>query len=153
MHSCYNIQFEHTLILQYTIWARTHATIYHWSTHSCCNIQFEHTVMLQYNIWAHTRDPIYNLSTHSCYNITFEHTLMLQYTIQAHTHAAIYHLSTHSCCNIATIWILSNPCATKDPVGTHLYYKNVLQLLPKLHLIIKNTSGKHLMSNFLCHIN
>ena len=75
---------------------------------------------------------------------------MLQYTIRAHTRAAIYHSSTHSCCNIP-FEILSHPCATKDPVGTHLYYKNALQLLPTLDLIIKNTSGKHLASNFLCH--
>ena len=119
--------FEHTLVLQYTIWAHTRAAMYHLRTHSCCNVQFEHTLVLQYTIWAHTRAAIYNLSTHSCYNIPFEHTLVLQYTI----------------------WILSHPCATKDPVGTHLHYKNALQLLPKLDLIIKNTSGKHLAPSWL----
>ena len=86
-HSCSNIQFEHTLVLQYTIL----------NTHSCCNVPFAHTLVLQSPVWAHTHATIYHLSTHSCCNIQFKHTVVLQYTIWilSDPHATKYPVGTH----------------------------------------------------------
>ena len=49
-HSCCNVQFEHTLMLQYIICIHTHLAKSNLSTCLCYNVPFEHTLMLQCTI-------------------------------------------------------------------------------------------------------